>query len=305
MSCWVITGANGNLGRRLIARLLEESADTTIKALVRSQAAAERIASALTIQNGDQTRFSTEVVDYTDATGLLRAFEGASQVVHLVGILKESSNSSYAAAHEDSCNALREALAGTTGVHVTYLSIVGSRADAENACLASKGAAEEILRGSDEFTSCILRVPMVLGEGDYASFALQRRALQRISFSFRHHSLEQPIYAGDVVEAIVAAGIRSYDGVLDVGGPEVLTRKALTQRAAGVLGARTMPVSLPLAVGRLIAVIMQSLSKNPPLTLPMLEVLDHDDRVDPSEAMTALGLKALTPLDEMLSRVFA
>ena len=39
---------------------------------------------------------------------------------------------------------------------------------------------------------------MVLGEDDYASYALKKNALSKLNFTFRKSSLEQPIYAGDI-----------------------------------------------------------------------------------------------------------
>ena len=50
----------------------------------------------------------------------------------------------------------------------------------------------------------ILRVAMVLGEDDYASGALRRRAHSRWNVLLRSSSLEQPIYAGDMIAAILA-----------------------------------------------------------------------------------------------------
>ena len=42
-------------------------------------------------------------------------------------------------------------------------------------------------------------------------------------------------------------------------------------------------------------------SSNPPISLDMLEILEHDDEVDTSVACDVLGLD-LTPLDDTLTR---
>ena len=144
---------------------------------------------------------------------------------------------------------------------------------------------------------------MVLGEADYASAALRARAGAGHSFAFRAASLEQPIYAGDVVKAICAAATRQVAGALDLAGPEVLTRRELTMRAAQVLGVQARVHSLPLALGYGMAWLMERLLANPPLTRAMLGVLDHDDQVDTGHALRELGLDELTALDVMLARV--
>jgi hypothetical protein len=49
---------------------------------------------------------------------------------------------------------------------------------------------------------------------------------------------------------------------------------------------------------------VERLAPSPPLTTPMLEVLERDDRVDERPACRALGI-ALTPLDDTLRRLLA
>ena len=52
---------------------------------------------------------------------------------------------------------------------------------------------------------------------------------------------------------------------------------------------------------RFVVGLLRRLSKNPPVTLPMLEVLEHDDDVDAAAAAARLGIR-LTPLDDTLRR---
>ncbi len=303
MPTWLITGANGNLGKRLIEDLLQDPA-AEVKAVVRSERAAGTIRD-IGLDDSAASRLDVQILDYHDVEALRAAAAGCEQAVHLVGILKETPSATYADAHEASCEALMQALDGSTVQHLTYMSIVGSTPGDDNACLASKGRAEEICR-SGATSCCVLRVPMVLGEGDYASFALGKRARSSRSFTFRADSLEQPIYAGDVIRAIKAAGTARVNAALDLGGPEVLTRKALTLRAAGVLGMpEPLVISLPISFGMAMAWAMSTLLANPPVTPAMLGVLDHDDRIDPNDALNALGIDSLTDLDTMLKAVLA
>ncbi|MEM9621672.1 MAG: NAD(P)H-binding protein [Pseudomonadota bacterium] len=295
---WLITGANGNLGRRLILDLLSDGEDAMV-AVVRSERAAARIEQDLAGNSpAARARVQVKVLNYTDVSALAAAAEDCDRAVHLVGVIKGD----YRKAHEDSCQALIAALADSQVRHICYLSIVGSRPDAANACLASKGQAEQILR-EGPVPTCILRVPMVLGEGDYASAALAARAQGGTGFAFRADSLEQPIYAGDVVLAIRQAGQLALSGSFDLGGPESLPRRALFARAAARLGRSGRTISLPLGLGLLFAGLMEQFSGNPPVTRAMLGVLDHDDQIDSTAALAALQMSALTPLDEMLDNI--
>jgi hypothetical protein len=54
-----------------------------------------------------------------------------------------------------------------------------------------------------------------------------------------------------------------------------------------------------------LAVTMQTLLSNPPLTAAMLGVLDHDDAIDPAPALQALQMPALSSIDTTLARLLA
>ncbi len=289
MSGVLITGANGHLGQRLIASL---RGGGYVRAAVRSPRAAQQLAQ---FEGLDVVQ-----VDYTDVESMKRAVEGMEVVIHLVGILKAGAGNSYETAHEQTCATLCAALHGRAKkARVVYVSILGSNPESSNACLRSKGAAEEILLRTLPNTT-VLQVPMVLGEGDYAAQSLHKRAHSGVSFGFRMSSLEQPIYAGDVVDALLKAGETPF-GRLLLAGPESLTRAELAQRAAQIVGRQTRTVSLPLGLGMALAGFFERVSANPPVTRAMLEVLDHDDAIDPTDAANALGL-SLTSLDEMLRK---
>jgi uncharacterized protein YbjT (DUF2867 family) len=149
----------------------------------------------------------------------------------------------------------------------------------------------------------VVRVPMVLGEADYASAALGRRARNGWNVLLRAASREQPIYAGDVIQAILAgmnaAGLD--DVAVDLAGPTSLSRADLTRRAAAALGRRTRIISVPLGVGLALVAMLERLSANPPVTRAMLQVLDHDDRIDPNPTCRRLGIE-LTDLDTVLGK---
>jgi NADH dehydrogenase len=295
----LVTGANGHLGRRLIERLLVEERAGAVQAVVRSERAA-----ALLEPLAGHGLLDVSIVDPADATALATSCESCSHAVHLAGILKETSASRYVDAHERTSEALVAALEKSGVKRIVYLSILGARADSENRCLASKGRAEEILRRG-KVPAVVLRVPMVLGRGDVAARVLAMRASAAfVPLPRGGASLEQPIDVGDAVEAILRALIaQGLDGAdLDLAGPESLTRRDLVLRAAAILG-RPPPriVSVPLPLVHLGAFLAETLFANPPLTPPMLGVLEHDDCIDPLDACRRLGLE-LTPLCVTLRR---
>ena len=291
----LITGANGHLGRGLVARIHAKQGASAVRAAVRSQRAAEQVRAVAAVD--------TRIVDYTDRASLSEAARGCRAIVHLVGILKETASARYRDAHERTCEALVPAAAESGVSRIVYLSIFGSDGGSKNACLASKGRAEEILRAGP-VPACVLRVPMVLGPDDYASHSLRRQATSALlPLAGSGRTLQQPIDADDVISAIVAALDREppMRGGLDLGGPECLSHRDLVRRTAALHGRRPIVFPLPLGIVRSAVGLLERLTAEPPMTRAMLDVLQHDDRVDPGPACRELRLQ-LTPLDETLRR---
>jgi uncharacterized protein YbjT (DUF2867 family) len=297
---FLISGANGHLGRQLIERLCSRDGDGAtprVRALVRSDRAAEQVRS---VPAADPPEIV--IGDYTNADAMRQASKDCSVVVHTVGIIKEGGGARYEAAHEDTCRVLAEVAAETGPRRIIYLSILGSRPDSANACLASKGRAEAILQGGRTPVT-VLRVPMVLGPDDYASASLARHArATRALLVGGGATIQQPIDSRDVVRAILAAAddTSGESMTLDLAGPEQLSQRELIARAAAVLG-REGPriVGIPIGFARVFAALMARISANPPITPAMFEILQHDDRVDQGASCQRLGL-TLTPLDETL-----
>jgi NADH dehydrogenase len=297
----LVTGANGHLGRRLCRRLASAHPPRRVRALVRSERAAG------TLRELPQAeRPEIAIVDYTDADQLVEQADGCDAAVHLVGILKETRANRYADAHARPCEALALAADRAGLRRIVALSILGSDEGSPNACLASRARAEAILLRA-KTPAVVIRVPMVLGAGDAASAALLRQARGPAARLVRGGAtLEQPIAARDVVEALASASSRIGldDTVLELAGPESLSHRALVERAAALLGTKVKIGSVPMALARSVAWVAERIASDPPITSAMLGVLEHDDAIDPEPARAALDI-SLTPLDAALREAFA
>ena len=294
----LITGANGQLGRRLIERLAMGKPRIPARAVVRSERAAGTLR-----ELPEDIRPELRILDYGDTGQLTDAADGCATAVHLVGIIKESANSSYADAHERATRSLAHAAEAVGLRRIVYLSILQTSPDAANACLRSKGLAEQILLES-KVPALILKVAMVLGPGDFTARIVRGEALARfLPLIGGGSNFAQPIYAGDVVEAIVAGLTRAGldDVSLDLAGPESLPQREFIARAAKLYDRRPTVLGIPRGLGMIAAGIAGKLMANPPFTRTSLEVILEDDRVDPKPACEKLGIE-LTPLDETLRR---
>ena len=296
----LLTGANGHLGRLMIRALANDPRGGTVRAVVRSERAAKSLEDL-----PHPERREVRIVDYQDRAGLQEAARGCTAAIHLVGILKQTRTNRYQDAHERPAEALSAACAAAGVSRIVHTSIHGADPKSPNGCLASRGRADEILLASS-VSAVILRVPMVLGPGDAASDALRRQATAgRTSLVRGGTTLEQPIAASDVVAALLAGTRPAVPGdtVLELGGPESLTHRALVERTAAVLCTDVQLGSTPLFAARAFAWLAETFFADPPLTRDMLGVLEQDDAIDPEPARAMLGIE-LTPLDAALRAAF-
>lgn len=291
----VVTGANGQLGRALLTRLASEH-HPSVRALVRSERARNAI-EALALDPASEIR----IVDYTRPGEMEAALEGADAVVHLVGIIKEMPGTRYVEAHEQTCHALALAASRVGVSRIVYLSILHAAPNSDNACLASKGRAEMLLL-DDRVATTVIRVPMVIGGDNPASASLRRQAQsRRLRLIAGGRTLQQPIDSWDVVNAILAACVASpgHDLALDAGGPECLSHRNLVLRAARLWENEPKISSLPIGLARAGVDLLERLLRSPPVTRPMFDILQRDDRVNPEAFCKTLDLE-LTPLDRTL-----
>jgi NADH dehydrogenase len=108
----------------------------------------------------------------------------------------------------------------------------------------------------------------------------------------------QPVYVGDVAEAIARAVDGKVAGgrVYELGGPEVRTFRALMEEMLKVIGRRRFLVPLPWWLARLQGRIL-GLLPNPLLTADQVELLKRDNVVSEAareEGRTLEGL-GITP----------
>ena len=292
----VVTGANGQLGRTLLASLAEGS-HPFVRALVRSDRARATVEAARL----DPTP-EVLIVDYTSPRQMEEALGGASCVIHLVGIIKEMPGTRYVEAHEQTCQALTLAASRAGIKRIVYLSILGSAPNSKNPCLASKGRAETTLL-DDRVSATVIRVPMVIGGNDAASRTLRNQARSHsVRLIGGGRTLQQPIDVRDVVRAILAACTAEPGRhlSLDAGGPECLSHRNLVLRAARLWNNKPKIRTMPTGVVRFGVSCLEKVLRSPPITRAMFDIIQHDDRVDTDAFCQKLGIE-LTPLDTTLS----
>jgi NADH dehydrogenase len=118
------------------------------------------------------------------------------------------------------------------------------------------------------------------------------------------HTRFQPIFVGDVAEAIArAVDGKAKDGTTyELGGPEVLSFRELMRYVLDTIERRRLLLPIPFAVAKLQAEVLQLMPK-PLLTPDQVELLKHDNVVSAEaeregRTLAALGIEpvAIAPI---------
>jgi uncharacterized protein YbjT (DUF2867 family) len=238
-----------------------------------------------------QTQFVA--ADITRPDTVARAVEGADAVVNLVGVFGRE----MARVHVDGARAVAEAAMRGGASALVHTSALGADPQSRSAYGRSKGEGEQAVAAAFP-RATILRPSTVFGQEDQFlnRFAQMIARLPMVPV-LRPHVRFQPVFAGDIGDAIAAAAAdpgRHGGLTFELGGPDRLTMMELQRWIAETIHRRPSFLELPDAAGALIA--RMGFLPGAPITTDQWLMLQHDNVVaDGTPGLDALGVGA-TPL---------
>jgi len=217
-----------------------------------------------------------------------RAVAGADAVVNLVGILHEGGRQTFSAVQAQGPRIVAEAAAKAGVSSLVQVSAIGADANSPADYARSKAAGEAATLAAFP-TAVIMRPSIVFGPEDqfFNRFADMARFLPFLPLIGGGETKFQPVYVGDVAEAIARAleGAAKPGATYELGGPEVKSFKALLEYILAITGRSRALVPLPFPIARLQASVMELLP-SPMLTVDQVRMLETDNVVGP-EALAA------------------
>jgi NADH dehydrogenase len=236
-----VFGASGFIGRYVVRALARSG--VRVRAAVRNPATAHFLRPL-----GGVGEIQIVQANVRVAPTIAPAVEGASGVVNLVGILRESGPQRFPALHVEAAGAIAAA-AAKAGVHsLTHVSAIGADSHSPSAYLRTKALGEEAVRNGFAPAS-IVRPSIVFGPEDefFNRFAAIARLSPMLPLFGGGRTRFQPVFAGDLGEAIArtvldpAAGAKIYE----IGGPQVYTFRELMDAILKATQRRRLLVPLP------------------------------------------------------------
>jgi uncharacterized protein YbjT (DUF2867 family) len=233
------------------------------------------------------------------------AMRDASFAINLVGILFERGRQRFDLVQ--AFGAEQVALAASAfGAKVIHVSAIGADENSPSLYARSKAAGEKAVMAAAR-DAVIFRPSVVFGPEDdfFNRFASLARVLPALPLIGGGHTRLQPVYVGDVAEAIAAAieGKTRGGTIYELGGPEIRSLKEVMEYVLATIERKRLLMPLPFSLARLQASLLQFLP-NPPLTPDQVELLRADNVVSQSaiaERRTLEGLGLLpTPADAIV-----
>jgi len=226
------------------------------------------------------------------------AVAGADAVVNLVGILYESGAQSFAAVQARGAETVARAAREAGVRRLIQFSAIGADPDSEALYARTKAAGEAAaLR---EFPGAtVVRPSIVFGpeDGFFNRFAALARILPALPLIGGGETRFQPVYVGDVAEAVVRllADAASAGKTYELGGPKVYSFRELMEIVLRETGRRCLLLPVPIAIASFQAAFLELLPY-PLLTRDQVKLLKRDNVVSAgAPGLGELGIAA-TPV---------
>jgi uncharacterized protein YbjT (DUF2867 family) len=220
---------------------------------------------------------------------LLAPAEDADAVVNLVGILFASGKQTFKTVQDEGARHVAEAAKAAGARALIHVSAIGADANSPSVYARTKAAGEAAVQETYP-GAIIFRPSVVFGPEDefFNRFAALARISPVLPLIGGGHTKFQPVFVGDVAQAVVAAleGRASQSAPYELGGPQIMTMREVMERVLAY-SMRSRPlVPVPFWFAKLQGAFLQWLPK-PPLTVDQVRLLQTDNVV--SEAATKAG----------------
>jgi uncharacterized protein YbjT (DUF2867 family) len=223
-----------------------------------------------------------------------RATEGADVVINLVGLLAERRAGDFERVQAEGPGLIGAAAAAAGVARVVHLSAIGADAASPSKYARTKALGEQALLAAFP-AAAVLRPSVVFGPEDqffnrFARIAAYAPFVPVIAGGSRL----QPVYVGDVADAVMA-GLARADAagrIFELGGPRVWTFREILAWILAETHRRKPLVNIPMGLARAMAGVMERLPGKP-LTRDQLLLLARDNVVAPG--MPGLAELGITP----------
>lgn len=291
-----VFGGGGFIGRHLVRRLGRSGAVVRVPSRHVTRLAVLRTA-------GVVGQIVPEIINTLDDVELEAVIKGSDAVVNLIGTLAPARHDGFDSLHAELPGRIARIAAACGVKRLIHISALGAAADAASAYGKSKAAGEAAVRAAFP-AATIFRPSIVFGPEDlffnrFAALALMTPVMPLIGGGTNRI---QPVYVGDVADAIQAALNRSDSAgrTYELGGPQAYSFRQLMELIVAAIGRERLYVSVPWGIARFQGAMLERLP-GALLTRDQVEMLKEDNVLSGSApglddlGVTPTGLELILP----------
>ncbi|MEJ2117057.1 MAG: complex I NDUFA9 subunit family protein [Alphaproteobacteria bacterium] len=237
-----------------------------------------------------------------DHASVRRAIEGADAVVNLVGILQPSGKQSFASVQATGAGIIAQAVREARVGAFVQMSAIGANRLSKSAYARTKAEGEDLIRKTCS-NAVILRPSIIFGPEDefFNRFAAMAMFSPFMPLIGGGKTKFQPVYVGDVAEAIVAAldGRAKPSMTYELGGDRVYTFRELLDLTMQYSRRKRPYFPIPFWMAKIQGLSFEIASKMtlsliaPPLTVDQVRLLETDNVVSDEAKNEHRTLEAL------------
>ena len=273
MTIVTVFGGTGFFGRPLVRRLAAEGA--TVRVGVRHVERARAIFHAEGLEGIAVFR-----ADVRDPNSLIAALSGADAAVNAVSGYVEKGDATFEAIHVQGAEAVARKVAEAGLTRLVLISGIGADPKSASPYIRARGQGElGVGRAFPGATT--VRPGAMFGPGDalFGTLADLARLLPVLLLIGGGTRL-QPVYVGDVVEAVLRILVDSGTAgrTYELAGPRTYTMRELVVLTLRLIGKRRLLMTVPFAMAKIMARLFEFLP-HPPLTTSQVDLLRADNVV--------------------------
>ena len=282
----LVTGAAGEVGRRLVRRLASDGWRVRGLVLPGDPLGARLAGTGAEIVEGDVRRPET----------LVAATMGVDTVLHLAAVILARDPRDYETINRQGTANLVAAAAGARVRHFVYVSSASVVYPRLTPYGRSKLDAERIVAATPEFAHTIVRPTLVYDETGGQEFMLFRKYVRRfpvVPFIGPGTALKRPVFSDDVVDGLarIAGNPVCFGKSYNLSGAEAIGLADLGKLILRLEGAERPFLHLPVPLCGVVAAVMGRLMKDPPLTPYAIAGFTNDADLDCTSATRDFGYR--------------
>ncbi|MCF8495407.1 MAG: complex I NDUFA9 subunit family protein [Alphaproteobacteria bacterium] len=267
-----VFGGTGFIGRHIVRNLARQGMRIKVAARVPERAYFLRPCGTV----GQVVPFAC---DYRDPASIARAVEGSDYVVNCIGILSERKpRATFENIHVNLAADIARSCQNQGVECLVHISALGA-GNGESRYAQTKIAGEQAVL-SLAHNSVILRPGVVFGAGDsfFNTLASLAQRLPVLPLIGGGKTKFQPVYVGDVADAVTAAIAQPWAGnFFELAGPDIVSFRQIYDLLFEHTGLKRPLVSIPFSLAKRLGAALSLLPGKPLLTADQVESLKTDN----------------------------